>query len=419
MTLKWTVKEQRTGTAQIGAGYSGGITGTGLTGNISYSENNINGTGNSATIRLEKGAQIGDASLSFSMPYLGDHRNAQKYSLGATIFTQSQTNYYPVYLATPAPAPGITSTPIPAGAPVPVSIVPADPTDYNLDQRHRVDLRVGGDRHQRDHRPAPERISCALRSAPTSKRCRRTRPSRRRISSRSSSAFNPLALPTTNPFNGTSSASNAIGIIAPSMAKVNSSQPYALRSLVLGIGADTRDDMQNPRNGWNASISEEVSCYCFGSAFNYTQTILDVARFFPVPRNSTIRPPRTQRHLDRRDPDQQAVHLLRPTAARVYQSLLWNRRAVVPSGVALPGHPDRKFSVVLFGDDGAVRIAGGQQINSDNSTTDLNYFQLARRRGGRRTVRHPATRAAHDPPRLRQGQPRHAHFVRYRTSVLR
>ena len=49
ITLKWTVKEQRTGQAQIGAGYSGGITGTGLTGQVSYTQNNINGTGDGAS----------------------------------------------------------------------------------------------------------------------------------------------------------------------------------------------------------------------------------------------------------------------------------------------------------------------------------------------------------------------------------
>ena len=98
VTLKWTVKEQRTGTAQVGAGYSGGLTGTGLTGNISYSQNNINGTGNGASIRLEKGSRIGDAQISFSMPYIGKTEASNKYSLGVTIFTQAQTNYYPVYL---------------------------------------------------------------------------------------------------------------------------------------------------------------------------------------------------------------------------------------------------------------------------------------------------------------------------------
>jgi outer membrane protein insertion porin family len=54
ITLKWTVKEQRTGQAQIGAGYSGGITGTGLTGQISYTQNNINGTGDGGSIRFER-----------------------------------------------------------------------------------------------------------------------------------------------------------------------------------------------------------------------------------------------------------------------------------------------------------------------------------------------------------------------------
>src|SRR6201999_1704782 len=106
VTLKWTVKEQRTGTAQIGAGYSGGLTGTGLTGNLSYSQNNINGTGNGASIRFEKGTQIGDAQLSFTVPYLGNTEKWNKYRLGVTIFTQAQTNYSPVYQNTPAPAPG-------------------------------------------------------------------------------------------------------------------------------------------------------------------------------------------------------------------------------------------------------------------------------------------------------------------------
>jgi outer membrane protein assembly factor BamA len=38
VTLDWNVKEQRTGTAQIGAGYSGGPNGQGLTGTLSYAD---------------------------------------------------------------------------------------------------------------------------------------------------------------------------------------------------------------------------------------------------------------------------------------------------------------------------------------------------------------------------------------------
>ena len=58
-----------------------------------------------ASIRFENGAQVSDAQLSFTIPYLGKSEGSQKYSLGTTVFTQRQTNYYPVYLATPAPIP--------------------------------------------------------------------------------------------------------------------------------------------------------------------------------------------------------------------------------------------------------------------------------------------------------------------------
>ncbi len=72
VTLDWNVTEQRTGTAQVGAGYSGGLTGTGLTGTLSYSQNNLNGTGNGASINLQKWpARLGSASASISIPYVG------------------------------------------------------------------------------------------------------------------------------------------------------------------------------------------------------------------------------------------------------------------------------------------------------------------------------------------------------------
>src|SRR6202011_2979601 len=93
------VKEQRTGTATLGAGYSGGLTGTGLTGTLSYQQNNINGTGNGASIRLERGSRVSDAQISLTIPYVGRTEKSQRYSLGATIFTQQQTNFYPVYAA--------------------------------------------------------------------------------------------------------------------------------------------------------------------------------------------------------------------------------------------------------------------------------------------------------------------------------
>ncbi len=48
VTLVWHVTEQRTATASIGFGYSGGLTGLGLYATLGFSDNNLHGTGNSA-----------------------------------------------------------------------------------------------------------------------------------------------------------------------------------------------------------------------------------------------------------------------------------------------------------------------------------------------------------------------------------
>jgi len=375
VTLKWTVKESRTGTASIGAGYSGGITGTGLTGNVSYSENNINGTGNGGSLRFENGSRVSDAQLSLRVPYLGKTEKSQKYSLGATIFTSKQTNFYPVYLATPAPIPGITPTPIPAGANVPVSIIPADPTNYQV---------IGGvastyvSASTGITTTLGRRLSDALRASigatASTVQASASVPAPYFFPT-SQTNITPITNATPNPFLGNSySATAAYGITAPSIATINSSQPYALRSLTFGLAADTRDDIQNPRRGWFTALSDEVSVPALGSAFNYTLSTLDISRFFPILRNATLGlhalfgfstgalPPNKLFTFS----DQQLRGYVNPfygTDIQLYQTEF-----------RIPLSRDRKYSIVLFGDDGGVRIRGGTQVNSDSSTTDLNTF---------------------------------------------
>ncbi len=374
LTLKWTVKEQRTGTAQVGAGYSGGLTGTGLTGNVSYSENNINGTGNGASIRLEKGTRVGDAQLSFTVPYLGHTEQSNKYSLGVTVFTQSQTNYYPVYLNTPAPAPGITASPIPNGQPIPVSIVPANATNYQLIsgvastyQSASTGLSTTIGRRFSDY----TRVSLGANIQQVSASASVPGPYFFPVSQ----ALNPLAIATSNPFNGGSnSASSAIGITAPSLAQIDSTRPYALHSLVLGLGADTRDDIQNPRYGWNASISEEYSSTAIGSAFNYTQYVFDVARFIPFIKGSTIGLHAQYGGSTGAIPTNK-LFTFSDQQLRGYSNPFYGtNKQLYQAELRYPVTKDRKFSVVLFGDSGATEIRGGQQINSDNSVTNLGTF---------------------------------------------
>jgi outer membrane protein assembly factor BamA len=374
VTLKWSVKEQRTGTAQIGAGYSGGLTGTGLTGNISYTENNVNGTGNAASIQLQKGAQIGSASLSFTVPYLGNTEKSMKYSLGATIFTQSQKNYYPVYLNTPAPGPGITATPIPGGLPVPVSIVPANPNDYDLISGIASTYESASSGFSATlGRRLTDWVRASLGINIQQVQANATVPSPYYFPS--TAAFNPLSLPTSSPSTGgSSSPSDAIGITAPSLAQVNSTEPYALRSFVLGLGADTRDDVQNPRNGWNVSATEEVSSTAFGSAFNYTQFTFDAARFFPVLKNATFGVHGRSGTSTGAIPTNK-LYTFSDQQLRGYTNPYYGTNILLfQAELRYPITKDRKFSIVLFGDDGATRIAGGQQINSDDTTTSLNDY---------------------------------------------
>jgi outer membrane protein assembly complex protein YaeT len=370
VTLKWTVKEQRTGTAQIGAGYSGGLTGTGLTGNISYSQNNVNGTGNGASIRLERGAQIGDAQLSFSIPYLGNTEKSNKYSLSATVFTQAQTNYYPVYDATPAPAPGITATPIPAGQPIPVSIVPANPTNFVQENGIASTYKTASSgfstvlgRRFSDYLRGSIGLNIQQVSASASVPAPFFFPSPQNLNSLTAQTITT-----------TSSASSAIGITAPSLAQINSTQPYALHSFVFGLALDTRDDIQNPRYGWNTSISDELSSTAIGSAFNYSQVTLDVARFFPVVKKATLAGHVRYGTTSGAIPVNK-LYTFSDQELRGYTNPFYGTdEALVQIELRYPITADRKISVVLFGDDGAMRIPGGQQLNSDNTTTDLSQF---------------------------------------------
>ncbi len=376
VTLKWSVKEQRTGTAQVGAGYSGGLTGTGLTGNISYSQNNISGTGQGASVRLERGSRIGDATLSYSIPYLGSTERSNKYSLGVTLFTQSQTNYYPVYQNTPAPAPGITSTPIPVGANIPVSIVPANPTSYVLEsgvaatyQSSSTGISTTVGRRLSDFFRTSLGVNVQEVQANASVPAPYYFPT--------SQSLNPIAVATSGAFavgSTSNSASSAIGITAPSLAQIDSTRPYALHSLVFGIGIDTRDDIQNPHYGWNVTVSDEFSSTHIGSAFNYDQYTLDLARFFPVLRNATIglhsRYGVTQGAIPTNK-----LYTFSDQELRGYTNPFYGTNiALVQAELRYPLTADRKFSLVIFGDDGATRIVGGQQINSDSTTTDLNQF---------------------------------------------
>ncbi|HMC46699.1 MAG TPA: BamA/TamA family outer membrane protein, partial [Caballeronia sp.] len=378
VTLDWQVKEQRTGQAQIGAGYSGGLTGTGLTGTLSYSNNNINGTGNGGSIRLERGAQTADASLSVSVPYIGHTAASQKYSLGASIFTNSQTNFYPVYFVpTPTPAPGV-----PAGdpnAPIPVSIIPQDPTNAtavnNVASTYHsrsagVSVTVG--RHLTDVYRVSAGVNVQKVAASADIGFPFFFPTQQNLALGAFSTPIPSIAGTS-----TGAVTSALGISAPSIANVDSTRPFNLRSFVIGFGADSRDDIFNPRRGSNITLTDETSSHSFGSDFDYGIYTLDASKFFPLRKNivlgfhgligattGAIPPNKLFTFSDQQlrgytDPFYGTDELLFQTELRV------------------PLTPDRKFTVVGFAESGAMRIRGaqplqdaitGQILNLDNYT---------------------------------------------------
>ena len=185
---------------------------------------------------------------------------------------------------------------------------------------------------------------------------------------------NPIALASSDPISGSNSASAAIGVTAPSLAQIDSTKPYALHSLVFGVGSDTRDDIQNPRSGFNISLQDEFSSTKIGSAFNYSQYTLDAARFFPILKRATIGVHGAYGITTGAIPTNK-LYTFSDQELRGYTNPFYGtNKALVQAELRYPLTADRKFGIVLFADDGATRIAGGQQINSDNSTTDLNKF---------------------------------------------
>jgi len=366
VTLKWTVKEQRTGQAQIGAGYSGGITGTGLTGQVSYTENNINGTGDGGSIKLERGARLADASLSFNVPYVGKTQASQRYSFGGTLYTTAQTNYYPIYYV-PTPAPVVAPTGL---VPIPVTIIPTNPESaVQVDgvastyqsRSTGVNLQVG--RRLSD----VFRVSVGTNVAVVASSAQVPDPYyfpgnnigyNVPVGTASSSILDEL--------NTSASGYNALGINAPSIANIDSTKPYNLRSAVFGFGANNLDDVFNPRRGINTSISDEVSLPSLGSAFTYSIYIVDAAQFYPVLRNATFGvharigvstgaiPPNKLFTFS----DQQ----LRGYSDPFYGT----NEALFQAELRVPVTADRKFAVVGFFDDGGVQIRGALPLYDVN-----------------------------------------------------
>lgn len=91
VVLVLKVKEQKTGMATLGLGYTGGGTGalqSGVTGAISFSERNYNGTGKSASVSWQRGVNIESYGVSYFDPVLNDQQD----SAGISLYHSSYNN---------------------------------------------------------------------------------------------------------------------------------------------------------------------------------------------------------------------------------------------------------------------------------------------------------------------------------------
>jgi outer membrane protein assembly factor BamA len=283
VTLLWHVTEQRTAQASIGFGYSGGLTGQGLYGTLGFSDNNLHGTGNTASLQLEKGARTGVAQLSLAIPYLGNTPQSQKYSANGSIFYNDSTYYYPVY--------GInnsTST-IPSNGGgqqlIPVTLSPtANDTQLGnivaTSDSTAAGVSGGVGRRLSDYTTLGFNIGA------------------QRIKYNTTVPFpyyfqgsqpNIFIGPSPSPINSTTTNLNgSFGIAATSIANVNTGEPYNLNTVGLNLSSITLDDPFNPRRGVKAILTGTVSVPAIGSNFQFTQGTLDVAKFFPILKSATL-----------------------------------------------------------------------------------------------------------------------------------
>ncbi len=281
VTLVWHVTEQRTATASVGFGYSGGLTGLGLYATLGFSDNNLHGTGNSAGLQFEEGSRAGIAQLTASVPYLSNTPQGQKYTAGGSIFTNHTTYYYPIY----AIAGSGTAVKSSSTVPIPVTLYSstnaqlvsgADAT--SVSSANGASGNIG--RRLSDYTILSFSLSGQKIKYDT------TVPSPYYFQGNQPNIF---VGPTPSPISSSqNSFGGSFGISASSIANVNTGAPYNLVTSGLSLQTITLDDPFNPRNGVKALLSETVSASAIGSNFSFTESTLDLAKFFPVLKDATL-----------------------------------------------------------------------------------------------------------------------------------
>ena len=372
VTLQWIVTEQKTASASVGAGYSGGLTGQGLYGTIGYQDNNLHGTGNAVSVQLERGARSYVTQAQISIPYLGNTPQSQKWSLGGTIFGNGYTYFYPVYstavgaTAIASPAPGVSPPPIP------VTLLPSGNAQLvsgvvstSTAKSAGINLQVG--------RRLSDYITASVVAGVENVTNSTTVPSPYFFQT---GEPNIVVGPTPGPLNNLSNNTGSFGIVATSVANINTGQPYRLNTLTFGLAtnpATNLDDIFNPRHGQTASITETLSAPAIGSDFRFTQTGFDLAKFYPVLKDSTLAL-HGQYRLSTGAIPPSNLYTFSDQQLRGYDSVFYGTSTALGQiELRKPLTPDRKFGIAIFADEGGYVVAGAEPLLDPYTNRIIGY----------------------------------------------
>jgi outer membrane protein insertion porin family len=374
VTLQWVVTEQKTATASVGAGYSGGLTGQGLYGTIGYQDNNLHGTGNSVSLQFERGARSYVTQAQVSIPYLGNTKESQKWSLGGTVFGNGYTYYYPVY--TTAVGAGSIAQPAPGSSPVPipVTLLPSGNAQLvsgvvstSIAKSAGINLQVG--------RRLSDYITATVVTAAENVRNSTTVPSPYYFQTgQPTIVVGPTPCPLCS--GSLNNSTGSFGISATSIANINTGAPYRLNSLTFGIATNNLtnlDDVFNPRHGQEASISETFSSPSIGSNFSFTQTAVDLAKFFPVLKDSTLALHGQGRTSTGAIPPSN-LYTFSDQQLRGYDSVFYGTDTYLGQiELRKPLTPDRKFGIAIFADEGGFRVRGAAPLLDPYTNRIIGY----------------------------------------------
>lgn len=344
VTVVWTVVEQRTGSANFGVSYSGGgVYGQGLAANISFSENNLSGTGNGASIGFQRGQFTSDVNFGITVPYIHKFKPD---SMTFSIFNNETNNQpYPVYkeagtspfysitppggVLAAQPQPIIGATAAPTG-PCVANDSPCSGLDAGYESRQAgVSVAFG-------HPTAYyTRINYGISA---------TRLYQNFVAQGFSQDLLDLRSALISPNNFGQSVGGAL-------VQTGASN---LRTLTGGVVRDNRDDVANPRYGGTSSLADELSIKALGSDYHYNKTDVDITRFWPVREHSTF-----AAHLNLGISSggstlpYNSLFSLSDQQLRGQRYVFYGDRELLGQlELRIPVTPDKKFAVAFFSDAG-------------------------------------------------------------------